>query len=92
MNNIRRVIRRNKKCIAKVACYGAATLGALAVEIAGSIEVMNKIVDGCDENNPANFGQTLGVIATSLAAGVVETATAMGGMLVIENEIEENWE
>lgn len=91
MNDIRRVIRRNKKCIAKVACYGAATLGALAVEIASSIEVMNKIVDGCDEDNPASFGQTLGVIVTSLAAGAVETGTALGGMLVIENEIEENW-
>jgi hypothetical protein len=84
-------IKKNAKCIAKVVGYGLATIGATAVEIAGSIQVMNKIVEGCDEDNPANFIQTLGVVGTAIGASAAETATMLGGIGLIENEIENNW-
>lgn len=84
-------VRENAKCIAKVVGIGAATLGACAVEFAGSIELMNKICDGCDEDNPANFAQTVGVCAVALGASAVECGTMIGGMYLVENEIEENW-
>lgn len=91
-SRIMKSIKKNAKCVAKCVGIGVATLGTTAVEIAGSIELMNKIVDGCDEDNPANFAQTLGVVATSIGAGMVESATVIGGMALIEHEIEENWE
>ena len=84
-------IKENAKCIAKVVGISLATIGATAVEIAGSIDVMNKIVDGCDEDNPANFAQTAGVMAVAIGAGIVETGTVYGGMYLVANEIEENW-
>ena len=85
-------IRENAKCITKVVGISLATIGATAVEIAGSIDIMNKIVDGCDEDNPANFAQTAGVMAVAIGAGIVETGTVYGGMYLVANEIEENWE
>lgn len=84
-------IKENAKCIAKVASYGLATIGAMAAEVAGSVQVMNKIVEDCDEDNPANFVQTLGVVGTTLVASVAESVTMVGGMCLIEKEIEENW-
>ena len=84
-------IKRNAECIARVVGIGAATLIAEAVEIAGSIELMNKIVDGCDEDNPANFAQTIGVCGVALFATAAEAATMCGGMYLIEEEIENNW-
>lgn len=84
-------IKENAKCIAKTVAIGAGTVGAMAVEIAGSIQVMNKIVADCDDDNPANFIQTLGVVGTTLVASAAETATAFGGIALIEHEIEENW-
>ena len=80
-------IKENAKCIAKVVAIGAATVGATAVEIAGSVQVMNKIVEDCDEDNPANFIQTLGVVGTTLVASAAETATMFGGIALIEHEI-----
>lgn len=84
-------ISRKTKSIAKIIGIGVATLGATAVELAGSITAMNKIVEGCDENNPANFGQTLGVIGVAIGASVIESGTVIGGMYLIEEEIEKNW-
>lgn len=84
-------IKKNAKCIAKVVGISLATIGATAVEIAGSVDIMNKIVDGCDEDNPANFAQTAGVMAVAIGAGIVETGTVYGGMYLVANEIEENW-
>ena len=68
---------------------GVATLAATTVEIAGSISAMNKIVEDCDEDNPANFIQTLGVCAVAIGATAVETVTVCGGMYLIEQELEQ---
>lgn len=84
-------ISKKTKSIAKIVGIGVATLGATAVEIAGSITAMNNIVKDCDENNPANFGQTLGVISIAIGSSIVESGTVIGGMYLIEEEIEKNW-
>lgn len=84
-------INRKAKSIAKIIGIGVATLGATAIELAGSITAMNKIVEDCDENNPANFGQTLGVISIAIGASVIESGTVIGGMYLIEEEIDKNW-
>lgn len=84
-------IKENAKCIAKVVGISAVTLGACAVEFAGTIELMNKICDGCDEDNPANFAQTVGACAVALGGSAAECATMYGGMYLAVEEITENW-
>ena len=77
--------------VCKMAGIGVATIGAMAVEFAAGIELMGKICDGCDEDNPANFGQVVGTMATYIGMMGAETGTMFGGMYLIEQEIEENW-
>ena len=84
-------IKKNAKCIAKVVGISVATLGACAVEFAGSVELLNKICDGCDEDNPANFAQTVGACAVALGAGAAETATMYGGLYLAVEEVTNNW-
>ena len=69
-----------------------AGVGLYAVEIAGSLSIAKKICEGCDEDNPANFWQTLGTVGVLLGAGVVETATLLPIAGAIEEELEENWQ
>ena len=84
-------ISEKTKSIIKIAGVGVATLGVTAFEIAASIEAMNKIVEGCDENNPASFGQTLGVVSVAIGSSIIESGTVIGGMYLIEEEIDKYW-
>lgn len=85
-------VKKNAVCLGKCVVYGAATAVVTAGEMAGMIEGMNRICEGCDEDNPANAAQTFGVLLLGLVGTGAQTATLMGGMALIEHEIEENWE
>ena len=84
-------MKEKLKSICKIVGTGVVTLGAMAVECAAGVELMGKICEGCDEDNPANFGQVVGVAATYIGMMGAETATMLGGVYLIEQEIEENW-
>lgn len=84
-------IKKNAKVIAKVAAYGVCTAVAYGATMAGTIVAVGKICEGCDEDNPANFGQLVGSMTVGILGTAAATAEAYAGLDVIVNEVEDNW-
>ena len=84
-------IKQNAKVIAKVTAYGVGMAAAYGLEMAGTLVAIGKICEGCDEDNPANFGQLAASMTVGLVGTAAATATTMAGLDIIVDEIEDNW-
>ena len=74
--------------IAKIAGIGISAIGTASGCIAASVQIMNKITEGNDEENPAGFFKTAACFGVALAGCAGEMGALYGGAYLIEEEIE----